>query len=396
MATTVFISLHMFRMSFSKCFNLSCFFATAAAPEVFYSPIWLYSMVQIFAVAIPIFIIDCVAVVHTFDGYWSNQLQMTMFEICCMMFIQATLIAYERIRQKPKNLVFRPSDDNPIFKGLFAVNGGMHGKHKNKDGESCSSDEGDGFGAVSSFWPQAEKNHRHEQLKDIMSRVKQNMECNLNEKMDEILKEELGDVQVQRAYESDGGRPTKPIFEKSDVQWNKVEGKVREDLFDADRGISTCGRALLRNELDEEDNLNHSFPGLNPIYDGAAARDDLIIWMKGKAREAAEEERKIDEEIRRKLMFKDMAVAPNDELVDNVFFAVRPAKVCTGAQTRIRVKPGTTRRKRKDGRPIIQSEMGQSIRESATTMRPGDVELLGATNKPLLNTIDPKRGFARS
>jgi hypothetical protein len=95
-------------------------------------------------------------------------------------------------------------------------------------------------------------------------------------------------------------------------------------------------------------------------------------------------------------MFKDMAVAPNDELVDNVFFAVRPAKVATGAQTRIRVKPGTTRRKRKDGRPIIQSEMNQSIRDSATTMRPHDAELLGATNKPLLNTIDPKRGFARS
>jgi hypothetical protein len=166
-------------------------------------------------------------------------------------------------------------------------------KGDRKDGESGSSDEDGGFGAVSSFWPQAEKNHRHEQLKDIMSRVKQNMGCNLNEKMDEILGVELGDVQVQRAYDSDHGRPTVPIFEKSEDQWNRIENRVRDDLFDADRAISHCGRALLRNELDEDDNLNHSFPGLNPIYNGEAARDDLITWMKGKAREAAEEERKL-------------------------------------------------------------------------------------------------------
>jgi hypothetical protein len=117
MIVTFLINLHMFRMSFSKLFALNPFFATAARADTFYKPIYLYSLVQICCIYVPIIIIDFIGVYVTWDGFWNNQLQMTMFEIMLMCSTVIFLVAWERT-QNPRHLVFLPSGDNPFAKGL--------------------------------------------------------------------------------------------------------------------------------------------------------------------------------------------------------------------------------------------------------------------------------------
>lgn len=66
---TISISLHLFRLSFSKLFSLNAFFATAAQPEVFYRPIYLYSIVQMLVIICPLIAVDTIGVAITFDGF---------------------------------------------------------------------------------------------------------------------------------------------------------------------------------------------------------------------------------------------------------------------------------------------------------------------------------------
>ena len=75
MFLTIGISLHLFRLSFSKLFSLNAFFATAAQPEIFYKPIYLYSIVQMFVILCPLILVDIIGCVITFDGWeevWNN------------------------------------------------------------------------------------------------------------------------------------------------------------------------------------------------------------------------------------------------------------------------------------------------------------------------------------
>lgn len=86
-----------------------------------------------------------------------------MFEIIVLCTLQAFLILWERFKQKPRLLVFRPSDDNPFKNGLVNAKGiskgaikimkgrAMHGSFSEEDGLGVSDDGSGGL------WPLAEK-----------------------------------------------------------------------------------------------------------------------------------------------------------------------------------------------------------------------------------------------
>jgi hypothetical protein len=90
--------MHIFRLTYSKLFSMDAFFATAAQPEIFYKPIYLYSLVQVGVIICPLIAVDIIGVVITFDGWWNNQLQMTMFEVLVLSSVQTFLILWERFK----------------------------------------------------------------------------------------------------------------------------------------------------------------------------------------------------------------------------------------------------------------------------------------------------------
>ena len=67
----------------------------------------------------PILILNIFGMLFTFEGWWDNQLQMTMFESVVMVAILATLLIFEMLRADPRALLHRPSDESKFFISMF-------------------------------------------------------------------------------------------------------------------------------------------------------------------------------------------------------------------------------------------------------------------------------------
>jgi hypothetical protein len=256
MGITFLISLHMFRMSFSKLFALNPFFATAARADTFYKPIYLYSLVQVCCIYIPIIIVDFIGVYVTWDGFWNNQLQMTMFEIMLMCSTVIFLVAWERT-QNPRHLVFLPSGDNPFAKGLGrgrkspTVPGVPSSERRivskpdpDDSSEEMSEEEDEGLGCQSSFWPLAEKNQRHDMLKNLINDVRRNKDLKLNEELDEIMDIEIDHIKPREYHSDPEGRGefyfeylAEPDLKK--VKF-KLKGNKKNSKFDLDQEVKTA------------------------------------------------------------------------------------------------------------------------------------------------------------
>ena len=114
-----FFSLHLFRLVYSKLFNIEMFRASATVPHDFIRPLRLYSKLFMGIILAPIFILNVFGMVFTFEGYWDNQLQMTMFETVVIAPLQVALLLIEMFRADPRALLHKPTDEHPFFVGIF-------------------------------------------------------------------------------------------------------------------------------------------------------------------------------------------------------------------------------------------------------------------------------------
>ena len=63
-----FFSLHMFRLIYSKLFNIEMFRASATVPHDFIRPLRLYSKLFMGIILVPIFTLNVFGMLFTFDG----------------------------------------------------------------------------------------------------------------------------------------------------------------------------------------------------------------------------------------------------------------------------------------------------------------------------------------
>ena len=114
--------MHLFRLFYVKLYKVKVLHATATVPHEFVRPLSLYSKLHAGAVLLPTFILNLLGVFLTFDGWWDNQLQMTMFESLILIITCIGLIAFEIYLQSPRRLLHKPSDENLFFRGMFKKN----------------------------------------------------------------------------------------------------------------------------------------------------------------------------------------------------------------------------------------------------------------------------------
>ena len=112
------VNLHLFRLFYSKFYKSDAFHAAATTPAQFVRPINLYSKLYLAAIGLPVFILNLWSSLITFEGFWDNQLQMTMFESCLLIPLIAIFIFVET-RQSPRMLLHRLSEEDSFFVGLF-------------------------------------------------------------------------------------------------------------------------------------------------------------------------------------------------------------------------------------------------------------------------------------
>jgi hypothetical protein len=82
-------------------------------------PIRLFSKLHIGIILVPIFTLNLIGMILTIDGFWDNQLQMTMAEIVIMVPVLVALLSIELIRVDPRTLLHKPTDENRFFIELF-------------------------------------------------------------------------------------------------------------------------------------------------------------------------------------------------------------------------------------------------------------------------------------
>lgn len=67
-----FFSMHMFRLLYSKLFNITMFKASATVPHDFIRPLHLYSKLHMGIILAPILILNIFGMLFTFEGWWDN------------------------------------------------------------------------------------------------------------------------------------------------------------------------------------------------------------------------------------------------------------------------------------------------------------------------------------
>ena len=163
-------SMHLFRLSFCKLFSVPGFHASATVPNAFMGPLRLYTRLYILAVLVPAVLLNSLASLKTED-LWTNQLQMTMVEVCILGALLAGLLLWEYYCQSPRQILHRPSDENPFFIGLFkdeSLNKVEAGAVKQKQVEDAT------------YWQVADKSLRHEKLQEVLRTVKCHVDLMLN------------------------------------------------------------------------------------------------------------------------------------------------------------------------------------------------------------------------
>ena len=168
-----FFSLHMFRLIYSKLFMIEAFQASATVPHDFIRPLRLYSKLHIFIILVPILTLNIFGMAFTFEGYWDNQLQMTMAETVIMAPLLATLLVIEMFRADPRALLHKPTDENPFFTSMFAGDGGKDDddegsaspkKAKKRKKSKDAGVKGKQLDQGESYWELTDKRIRHSQL----------------------------------------------------------------------------------------------------------------------------------------------------------------------------------------------------------------------------------------
>ena len=87
--------MHFFRLIYGKFFFINAFAASATIPHDVVRPLRLYSKLHIMIILIPILILNSFGTTVTYEGFWDNQLQMTMAETIIMVPIQIILLVIE-------------------------------------------------------------------------------------------------------------------------------------------------------------------------------------------------------------------------------------------------------------------------------------------------------------
>lgn len=266
-----FVSLHFFRILYSKLFNVRAFQASATVPHEFVRPIRLYSKLHILIIQVPIFALNCYGVLVTYEGeMWDNQLQMTMFETMIIVLLMSSFIFVEMYRTDPRALLHKPTDESPFFVDLFKTTDGggeddmdtersspsaskKWRKRKKKnfrqqrvavtaiDQAEDEDQKGRGVRGFNlergrSYWEITDIKIRHSQLIDVIRTVKSFADLNLNNQLDLLI-----DQRVQ--------------YDVANVQW---EADSCPDLsHDKDKFAPD----------DDWNGLNTSFPGMNNNFD---------------------------------------------------------------------------------------------------------------------------------
>ena len=148
-------------------------------------------------------LLNVFGMLYTFDGWWDNQLQMTMCELVILVFLMVLLITVELVRIDPRALLHKPTDESPFFISMFedeprdgdkdfdsAKNKRKRKKKKDKRmkllGAAPSQVKENALAEVS-YYDLTDKKIRCSQLVNIVRTVKGLADINLNNGLDVII-----------------------------------------------------------------------------------------------------------------------------------------------------------------------------------------------------------------
>ena len=72
MGLTSFLSMHAFRLFYSRLFKLTAFHATATVPHEFIRPLQFYTKLHACFIIFPTFMTNLLGTLLTFNGFWDN------------------------------------------------------------------------------------------------------------------------------------------------------------------------------------------------------------------------------------------------------------------------------------------------------------------------------------
>ena len=139
----------------------------------------------------PILILNIFGMLFTFEGWWDNQLQMTMFESVVLVAILATFLVFEMLRADPRALLHKPSDESKFFISMFDQRSEAE-TPRSKDGSPKKKKKGKGdkyLDQGESYWDVTDKRIRHTQLANVVRQVKSLADIALNCGLDELVDE---------------------------------------------------------------------------------------------------------------------------------------------------------------------------------------------------------------
>jgi hypothetical protein len=190
--------------------------------------------------------------------FGENQMQMTMIELCILSLVFTIAIIIEQFLQKPRKMLFKPSAESSLFKGMFA-------KRRDKLGAVAIDDSADrdkkhhdsDMEGQSTFWKNQERDQRFKDLESVINAVKRMKDKHINENFDRVMDIELAQI---NAGDFEGRRCDTDFDPKLPLPLNK-----ELDLFYEKAGLS----------LPSEPAVNMTYPGFNVSYDSNMKRAEL-------------------------------------------------------------------------------------------------------------------------
>ena len=220
----------------------------------------------------PILILNIFGMLFTFEGWWDNQLQMTMFESVVLVAILATFLVFEMLRADPRALLHKPSDESKFFISMFDQRSEAE-TPRSKDGSPKKKKKGKGdkyLDQGESYWDVTDKRIRHTQLANVVRQVKSLADIALNCGLDELVDE------LAEGYEPEAVQGAWEMYSCPDLEHGAEK-------------VSPM-------EVDDPHNL--SFPGINQDdVDPVVKRRNLMSFFNDMAERDAEREREIQEQI---------------------------------------------------------------------------------------------------
>jgi hypothetical protein len=211
-------------------------------------------------------------------------------------------------------MLFQPSEESSLFKGLFIKKqANLAAVAIDESSDNSRSKESDLEGK-SEYWVTQERNYRFERLEEVIRAVKCLKDKRINNKFDDVMEVEMGELSERRCDTSFEMAFPLPLEKELDQQLEKKKLPIPKPV-----------------------DLNKSYPGLNESYDGNDKRIQLLEFFERQAIEDAENERRFIEKLALKNRFKDKETMYDGALIDNCFFAPK-TKADNVAQTVIELK----------------------------------------------------------